>query len=248
MKKQIYLAVMAAVAICMVGCGKKTDNISAEITPEPVQEVILEEETTPEPEKSTQQTKTEETTSGDDTGVYPSATGLIEVNMGVTEDICTFKVPVNYVLSGGYYDENSEEYIIQGLNSATTTVEEAMTAGSFSTENLAFFTMTSLDADETMITAAMYTPTIMSWDDFKSYYTEAKEIRDASAPGLVYHVEAISGQSLAVAIKVTDDVTLQIVYKGSLESEVGEDELAQRLYNLVTVKSAYSDIRRNQKD
>lgn len=237
MKRKIYLAVMAATAIGMAGCGKKTDNTSAETTPEPVQKVILKEETTPEPEKPTQQTQTEETTKGDDTGVYPSATGLIEVNMGVTEDICTFKVPVNYVLAGGYYDENSEEQPIEGLNSSTTTVEEAMAAGSFSTGNhLAAFTMTSLDADETMITATMYTPTIMSWDDFKSYYTEAKEIGDASTPGLVYHVEAISGRSLAVAIKVTDEVALQIVYEGSLESEVGEDELAQRLYNLVTVK------------
>lgn len=77
----------------------------------------------------------EETTSRDDTGVYPNATGLTEVAMGVTEDICTFKVPLNYVLAGGYYDENNEEHTIQGLNSATTTVEEALAAGSFSTGN-----------------------------------------------------------------------------------------------------------------
>ena len=61
------------------------------------------------------------------------------------------------------YDENNEEHTIQGLNSATTTVEEALAAGSFSTGNhLAFFTMTSLDADQTMITTGMYTPDIMS--------------------------------------------------------------------------------------
>lgn len=173
----------------------------------------------------------------DDTGVYPNATGLTEVAMGVTEDICTFKVPLNYVLAGGYYDENNEEHTIQGLNSATTTVEEALAAGSFSTGNhLAFFTMTSLDADQTMITTGMYTPDIMSWDDFKAYYTDAKEIGDESVPGLLYHVEAISGQCVAVAVKVSDDVTLQIVYEGSLEGEIGEDELGQRLYELVTVK------------
>lgn len=126
---------------------------------------------------------------------------------------------------------------IQGLNSATTTVEEALAAGSFSTGNhLAFFTMTSLDADQTMITTGMYTPDIMSWDDFKAYYTDAKEIGDESVPGLLYHVEAISGQCVAVAVKVSDDVTLQIVYEGSLEGEIGEDELGQRLYELVTVK------------
>lgn len=82
----------------------------------------------------------------------------------------------------------------------------------------------------------MYTPDIMSWDDFKTYYPDAKEIGDTNVPGLLYHVEAISGQSVAVAVKVSDDVTLQIVYEGSLEDEIGEDELGQRLYNLVTVK------------
>lgn len=72
--------------------------------------------------------------------------------------------------------------------------------------------------------------------DFKAYYTDAKEIGDESVPGLLYHVEAISGQCVAVAVKVSDDVTLQIVYEGSLEGEIGEDELGQRLYELVTVK------------
>lgn len=52
--------------------------------------------------ESKAQTKT---TSGDTTGVYPNATGITEIAMGVTEDICTFKVPLNYVLLGSYYDE-----------------------------------------------------------------------------------------------------------------------------------------------
>lgn len=47
----------------------------------------------------------------------------------------TVEEPLNYVLAGGYYDENNEEHTIQGLNSATTTVEEALAAGSFSTGN-----------------------------------------------------------------------------------------------------------------
>lgn len=132
----------------MTACGNKE---SETVTPD--------NSTTPEAvetQPTQEATGTEETTSRDDTGVYPNATGLTEVAMGVTEDICTFKVPLNYVLAGGYYDENNEEHTIQGLNSATTTVEEALAAGSFSTGNhLAFFTMTSLDADQTMITTGM---------------------------------------------------------------------------------------------
>lgn len=111
----------------MTACGNKE---SETVTPD--------NSTTPEAvetQPTQEATGTEETTSRDDTGVYPNATGLTEVAMGVTEDICTFKVPLNYVLAGGYYDENNEEHTIQGLNSATTTVEEALAAGSFSTGN-----------------------------------------------------------------------------------------------------------------
>lgn len=99
----------------MTACGNKE---SETVTPD--------NSTTPEAvetQPTQEATGTEETTSRDDTGVYPNATGLTEVAMGVTEDICTFKVPLNYVLAGGYYDENNEEHTIQGLNSATTTVE-----------------------------------------------------------------------------------------------------------------------------
>lgn len=52
----------------------------------------------------------------------------------------------------------------------------------------------------------------------------------------LYHVEAFNGQAVAVALKLSDNITMQIVYEGSLESKIGEDELGQRLYNLVTVK------------
>lgn len=45
----------------------------------------------------------------------------------------------------------------------------------------------------------------------------------------------ISGNSLAIAIHVNEDVTLQIVYEGNAGETVGEDQLAQDLYGLITV-------------
>lgn len=117
---------------------------------------------------------------------------------------------------------------IKGIVAATMTGVQ----GTFSTAYSVINNLTGGKLEST----GMYTPDIMSWDDFKTYYPDAKEIGDTNVPGLLYHVEAISGQSVAVAVKVSDDVTLQIVYEGSLEDEIGEDELGQRLYNLVTVK------------
>lgn len=157
--------------------------------------------------------------------------------MGITEDICAIKVPLNYVLAGVCYDENMQKKAMEGLSSATTTVEEAMAAGSFSTsEHMAEFSMTSLQADETVLSAKMYPSANTPWEKFEEHFTDAQKIGSDSVPGLAYHVETGSGTTLAIAIKVSDDATLEITYVGSLESEVGEDVLAQALYDLVTVK------------
>lgn len=48
-------------------------------------------------------------------------------------------------------------------------------------------------------------------------------------------METGSGTNLAVAVKVNDENTLELVYTGLLENEIGEDELAQRMYDLVSV-------------
>ena len=85
----------------MTACGNKE---SETVTPD--------NSTTPEAvetQPTQEATGTEETTSRDDTGVYPNATGLTEVAMGVTEDICTFKVPLNYVLCLLYTSDAADE-------------------------------------------------------------------------------------------------------------------------------------------
>ena len=222
MKRKIILTVIAAMMITMAGCGKKPSESQAEPTTKSTQETGVTEEKEPgDVAESKAQTKT---TSGDTTGVYPNATGITEIAMGVTEDICTFKVPLNYVLLGSYYDENNEEQSIQGLDSTMTTVEEAMSEGGFSTgKHLACFSMASLEADGTGINVDTYVPDEITWDEFKSYYPEAKSIGNASVPALLYHVEAFNGQAVAVALKLSDNITMQIVYEGSLESKIGED-------------------------
>ena len=235
MKRKIILTVIAAMMITMTGCGKKPSDSQAESSMKPTQESSITEEK--EPSDVAEQKAPTETISGDTTGVYPSATGITEVNMGITQDVCSVKVPLNYVLAGVYYDENMQKQTMKGLNSATTTVEEAMEDGSFSTgEHMAEFNMTSLDEGKTVVAAKLYSSDKRSWEAFKQHYAEAKEIESDNMQGIVYHVKTGSGTGLAIAIKINDENTLELTYIGSLESEIGEDELGQRLYNLVTVK------------
>lgn len=226
MKRKLILTIFTAMMITtMTGCGQKTSDSHNKSQVKQTQESSVSED------------KKSNKTSKDTTGVYPDATGITEIAMGVTEDICTFKVPLNYGLAGSYYDENNEGHTIKGLDSATTTIEEARAEGAFSTGNhLASFTMSPREMAYPRITVNMYVSDMMTWDELKAYYSEAKTIGNENMPALLYQVEALEGQAVAVALKLSDDITMQIVYEGSLEKEIGMDELGQRLYNLVTVK------------
>lgn len=222
MKKKLVLILSTMLmAINIVGCTTNTSNPSVKNSQE-----------------SNISSDSKEDTENNTTELYPNATGITEIAMGVTEDICTFKVPLNYGLAGSYYDENNEGHTIKGLDSATTTIEEAIAEGAFSTGNhLASFTMSPREMAYPRITVNMYVSDMMTWDELKAYYSEAKTIGNENMPALLYQVEALEGQAVAVALKLSDDITMQIVYEdtSSLESEIGEEELGQRLYELVTL-------------
>ena len=233
MKRKLILTIFTAMMITnMTGCGQKTSDSHNKSQVKQTQESSVSED-----KKSNEKTEKTNKTSKDTTGVYPDATGITEINMGITQDVCSVKVPLNYVLAGVFYDENMQKQAMKGLNSATTTVEDAMEEGSFSTgEHMAEFNMTTLGEDKTIVTAKLYSSDKRSWKAFKQHYTEAKEINGDTMSGIVYHVKTDSGTGLAIAIKINDENTLELTYIGSLESKIGEDELGQRLYNLVTVK------------
>ena len=235
MKRKLILTIFTAMMVTtMTGCGQKTSDSHNKSQVKQTQESSVSED-----KKSNEKTKKTNKTSKDTTGVYPDATGITEINMGIKEDICTFKVPLNYNLLGSTYDKSNQGDDIKGLNDEKTTIEEAIAEGGFSTGNhLASFMMASYPKRNVHVTVDMYSSELMTWDEFKAYYSKAKTIGNENIPALLYHVEKgiSSGQHVAVALKLSDDITMQIVYEGSLEKEIGMDELGQRLYNLVTVK------------
>lgn len=231
-QKTLLILLLLLMAVCLAGCGNKAYDEASDGVPD----ISASDNMDGNADTSAEETAPHKEQSAKNGGVFSNGTELTEIDMGVTENICSVTIPLDYVLVGGYYDEDGNEHAIDGLNSATT-VREAMEAGDFPTkERIAAFTATSVDGDTTMITATMYLPGVMSWADFKATYPEAGEIGTADVPALYYHVEAFSGKSLAVAVRVTDMITLSIVYEGALEKQLGAAALAQELYNLVTVK------------
>lgn len=251
MKKRIWAVWAAAGLIGLAACGKKEEPSDIVSTPaEAVSEQVSGEhgsaggsavgtadDGSAGEESSTASQAAE--TGGDDTGVYPGSTGTAEVSMGIREAVCTVKLPLNYIIDGGYYDEENISRGLDGLGRATTTVADGVAAGSFSGGHpMAFYVVTSLDADPTVINATMYdAATQGTIEDMKGYYPDGKVIGGDAVQGWLYHKENTGNDTdFAVAMQVSEDVLLEFTYEGPLDDEVGEDEAARRLYDLVTVK------------
>lgn len=233
-KRKVLALVLTSVSIYMAGCGKTT-SVSNNVVPDTTTPTVTEE--VPEDSVDTEDSATSEEEAPDGTTesvVYPSSTDFTDIAMGIDSDLCTFRVPLDYVLAGVCYDENGEKQTMEGLNSATTTVGEALDAGAFSTDqHLAEFSMTSLNGDGVVVGAKFYSKDSAPWSAFQEHFSDAIETGTSEHPGLIYTVETGSGDSTAVAIKVNEDYTLEITYNSSSVS-ASQEIVGEELYNLVS--------------
>lgn len=233
-KRKVLALVLTSVSIYMAGCGKTT-SVSDNVVPDTTTPTVTEE--VPEDSVDTEDSATSEEEAPDGTTesvVYPSSTDFTDIAMGIDSDLCTFRVPLDYVLAGVCYDENGEKQTMEGLNSATTTVGEALDAGAFSTDqHLAEFSMTSLNGDGVVVGAKFYSKDSTPWSAFQEHFSDAIETGTSEHPGLIYTVETGSGDSTAVAIKVNEDYTLEITYNSSSVS-ASQEIVGEELYNLVS--------------
>ena len=233
-KRKVLALVLTSVSIYMAGCGKTT-SVSNNVVPDTTTPTVTEE--VPEDSVDTEDSATSEEEAPDGTTesvVYPSSTDFTDIAMGIDSDLCTFRVPLDYVLAGVCYDENGEKQTMEGLNSATTTVGEALDAGAFSTDqHLAEFSMTSLNGDGVVVGAKFYSKDSTPWSAFQEHFSDAIETGTSEHPGLIYTVETGSGDSTAVAIKVNEDYTLEITYNSSSVS-ASQEIVGEELNNLVS--------------
>ena len=223
------------------GCGKEKSEVSSAVNLSAVESVTgssrMEESAA---DVSAAELSASVETVVDETGVYPETTGLTELSLGINDVACTIKVPLNYILGGATTIENGSEHSLEGLGS-TVTVENAFERGNVSSEQAIYsFAMTSLDAIPTMIDVMMYdTASVGDIEAIKAIYTDGKDIGDSSMPGWVYKERESTlnpNADTAIIIQVSDTTLMSVFYQGPVVDEVGEDEMAQRVYNLVTKK------------
>ena len=236
MKKKFYLALLMTAMVSVAGCGKKgiQEVVS---TPEPSEAPAVSQkvETTPEAETAPEEVS-EQT---DETGVYYGSTGVTELNVGRDTTMCTVKVPLNYIMAGAIYLDDREEKTVKGLG-ATTTVEDGMSQSELPNITATSFSITSLDADPTVVEALTYdTSEVGSYEDLKQMFADGKDVGTADAPAWMYDAPETSHDpdaDFVVMIPLSDSAVLTIYYQGPLTAAEGKEAAAKKVCGLVTMK------------
>ena len=190
MKRSKYFVIALAALVCMNGCGKK-DNVDTNTEESTVLSVVESnaETSVAEQNETTENKKSDTEKIEEELSIYPGCTEIAEIPMGITSEVVTIKMPLNYVIAGNYLDENGTSVILDGLDSATTTVQDGINAGSFYQDNkMVYATWTSAEFEGTTISAEVYGENMaITFDDVKTYYPDGKEFGTSDIPAWLYH-------------------------------------------------------------
>lgn len=240
MKRSKYFVIALAALVCMNGCGKK-DNVDTNTEESTVLSVVESnaETSVAEQNETTENKKSDTEKIEEELSIYPGCTEIAEIPMGITSEVVTIKMPLNYVIAGNYLDENGTSVILDGLDSATTTVQDGINAGSFYQDNkMVYATWTSAEFEGTTISAEVYGENMaITFDDVKTYYPDGKEFGTSDIPAWLYHQDnELENIDFSVCMQISPEIILNLDYTGLLDDEIGEEAAAQQLYDLVTVK------------
>ena len=216
MSKKIYMFLLCAMMLTLVACGKEknTDNILND-----------EQQVKDETVENMEEEQTQENDNNVLLGVYEGATDYMDFPMGVffegeQKEFCKVKLPLEYVASANYTDENGSSCVnenIYGTKVANINLNENTVA------NRRVVIM-SVEGTEMVFTIAE--KNISSLKEGKEYKTLNEEGNEA-----IYYVE----EKIVVAYQINNNILLHITYEGPMIDEIGVDQLAQNFYDLVEV-------------
>lgn len=235
MKKKMLSILMVSVLLCSVGCGGKTEvkNEKEEKGASGTAE-ISEEDSAP----MTDNNHGEEALAG----VYSVGDHLTELLLGTyyegqQENFVSIQVPENYLIGAIYYLGDDKDGIFE-MADGSDLVKDALGNGLLDQENKIQNVLFSaaVDASAEEVGFAVITSDRVPFDQYKEMAGQYKELSSGGYQA-IYYVDSneYATADLNMCYAVSEDVTLCISYQGSLAEELGLDQLAQNLYDLVEV-------------
>ena len=248
--------VVALLCLGMVGCGVSgkdtaTDNNTgrlesqdADVTPESGKDSSTEESAESpgyseealekRPTTGMQTDITRKDVVADMYGV--SSENIKEIKVGYNNGaLATVMIPISddYVLSGTVYDEDGNNQMAEGLNDATETTADAEKDG-YLDVTFGSFSLTSLNGTNTDVSVTVYPSSVISWDEFVAHSGMEPQ---GNGGGYVYFQgdDSLSDKTF-VAMKLTDDVVLQVMYSSNSTEGADPADIASDACNLVVLQ------------
>lgn len=229
MKKNVAGLVLIGVMLVLAGCGKKEVQPSENST-EVQEEAEVREET--EEQESSQ--------SGNVLcGVYPDAEEVVDIPMGTFYDgkqevMCNIKMPVNYLIGAGYTEDGINGHILEEASGGIE-LKTALDIG-LKEQEYAIFDVNLDSYDGTKLNFNIISVEKGSMEDMKEYAASYQEIGTADHPAINFEdPDEFSSADVNVYYTVNENFMLWISYEGPLADEIGKEQLAQNLYDLVEV-------------
>lgn len=227
MKKRLYTGLLALVLMfSMTACGKPAEN--------------------PNPEQGTQGTENVDSSEKNEKpensdilgGIYSGGDTLVEIPFGSTingeaTDIFTVKVPENYWCGAFYNDAEGKEHtadMANGNDEVKKAIENGLLTLDGKIHNLALY---STDGSSTTIlyVFAPYTEE-ENYEVWKNSSKDYKVIENDKHEAFYYE----SQDEYVVFIYDLGEIgVIQANFHGKLKDKIGVDQIAQSLYDLITV-------------
>lgn len=220
MSKKIYMFLLCAMMLTLVACGKENNTSDVENENQQITDVVTEDVE----EESAKDNNAEVLL-----GVYDGATDYMELPMGTfyegeQKEFCKVKLPLEYIASANYNDENGTSLVneaIYGIKVEDIDLNE---------NNVANQGVIIGSSEGTELVFTVVPTSIVSLDDEKEYAGEYETINTTGYEAIYY-----VGEGMTVVYQLNDNILLHITYEGPMIDEIGVDQLAQNIYDLIEV-------------
>ena len=227
MKRKIYALLICSMLLAVTACGKKENEGN---TVEQGSEQAEEKEPTQEVEQESS------TKDGDILlGVYEGATGYVSVPMGtyfdgVQKNFCKIKMPNEYILSAMYTENGKDSTTNDDISGFT--VETAGTE--FDKQEMASCWIYLMSAGGTKMSFSIVPASTRTLEGDMEYAGDYKEI-SKNGKRAIYFVDSGATSDVCVSYELSKNALVYISYEGPVADEIGIDQLAENIYDLVEV-------------
>lgn len=229
MKKKTVGMLLIGVMLVLAGCGKKEAQ-PAENSTEVQEDTEVPEET--EERESTQSGKALY-------GVYPDVEEVEDIPMGYfvdgkQEKLCSIPMPLDYIVLARYTPDGDTFETFEEA-AGTADLKTALDKGLKEQEYAIYNIRVGLDGTD--LEFSIYSVAKgNSMENMKEWAKSYQELRTGQHPAIIYEVEdKYDDADVYLYYTLNEDYMLLIRCESPLADEIGKDQLAQNLYDLVEV-------------